>query len=139
MVYFFWCNFKVHLENQSNSKQCVKGRCIIKYWNTVDGMLCFIYYHLDFKKGCWREICNYNFQPLKLLWTIKNHFSTFFVVAISSDISDIFYSGYYWFYENLTSRTKSCFFAVSSIKLFLKIVNLENIWVTSKAKVDSRV
>ena len=29
-------------------------------------MLCYIYYHLDFNKRCWRETWNHIFQPLKL-------------------------------------------------------------------------
>ena len=72
----FLCIFKVYLQNQS--KQCVKGSYIIRYWSTVDGMWCFIYYHLDVNKGYWGEICNHNFQPLKL---IKQDFSNFFVVT----------------------------------------------------------
>ena len=72
----FLCIFKVYLQNQL--KQCVKGSYIIRYWSTVDGMWCFIYYHLDVNKGYWGEICNHNFQPLKL---IKQDFSNFFVVT----------------------------------------------------------
>ena len=70
----FLCIFKVYLQNQS--KQCVKGSYIIRYWSTVDGMCCFIYYHLDINKG---------FQPLKL---IKQDWSNFFVVTFPSDISE---------------------------------------------------
>ena len=68
----FLCIFKLYLQNQS--KQCVKGSYIIRYWSTVDGMWRFIYYHLDVNKGCWEETCNHNFQPLKL---IKQDFSNF--------------------------------------------------------------
>ena len=75
-IYLFLCFFKVYFQNQS--KQCVKGSYIIRYWSTVDGMWCFIYYHLDVNKGYWGEICNHNFQPLKL---IKQDFSNFFVVT----------------------------------------------------------
>ena len=68
----FLCIFKLYIQNQS--KQCVKGSYIIRYWSTVDGMWRFIYYHLDVNKGCWEEKCNHNFQPLKL---IKQDFSNF--------------------------------------------------------------
>ena len=64
--YLFLCIFKVHLQNQSNSKQYVKGSYMVRYWSTVDGMWCYIYYHLDFNKRCWRETWNHIFQPLKL-------------------------------------------------------------------------
>ena len=37
-TYLFWCIFKVHLQNQPNSKQCVKGSCIVRYWSTVDAV-----------------------------------------------------------------------------------------------------
>ena len=92
-IYLSLCIFKVYLQNQS--KQCAKGSYIISYWSTVDEMWCFIYYHLDVSRGFWGETCNHNFQPLKL---IKQDLSTFFVVTFSSDIFDMLYRGYYWFY-----------------------------------------
>ena len=66
---FFLCIFRVHLQNQSYSKQYVKGSYMVRYWSTVDGMWCYTYYHLDFNKGCWRETCNHVFRPLKLFPT----------------------------------------------------------------------
>ena len=57
----FLCIFKVHLQNQSNS-----GNYMTRYWSTVDGMWCYIYYHLDFSKRCWRETLNRTFQLLKI-------------------------------------------------------------------------
>ena len=82
---------------------------------TVDGMWCFIYYHLDVNKGCWGETCNHNFQPLKL---IKQDFSNFFVVTFPSDISDMFYRGCYWFYQNLTKKTKSYILLLARLSCF---------------------
>ena len=84
-------------------------------------------YHLDWNKKCWRKTCNHNFRPLKL-------FPAWF-----SRISTVFYGNFslwhiwqilQWVLVILWEINQ--IFDVSSIKLFLKIVALEKIWVTSK-------
>ena len=76
-------------------------------------------YHLG--KKYWRKTFNHNFRPLNPAWFSR--ISTVFVVTIPCDITDKFYGGYLWFCGSLTRFL---------IKLFLKIVYLEKIWVTSK-------
>ena len=84
-------------------------------------------YNLDWNKKCCRKTCNHNFRPLKL-------FPTWF-----SRISTVFYGNFslwhiwqilHWVLVILWELNQ--IFGVSSIKLFLKIVALEKLWVTSK-------
>ena len=63
----------------------VSSKCISKisqilsnvlwYWGAVDAMWCFIYYHSDLNKRCWRETCKHSFRPLKLFSAKLNRFS----------------------------------------------------------------
>ena len=85
-------------------------------------------YHLDWnQKKCWRKTYNHHFRPLKL-------FPAWF-----SRISIVFYGNFalwhiwqilQWVLVILWKLNQ--IFDVSLIKLFLKIVALEKIWVTSK-------
>ena len=109
----------MYLQNQL--KQCVKGSYIIKYWSTVDGMCCFIYYHLDVNKGCRGKICIHNFQPLKL---IKQDFSIFFVATSRWHVWHIL-QRVLLILSELNQKDQIIWLAVSSIKLFLKTVDLE--------------
>ena len=84
-------------------------------------------YDLDWNKKCWRKTCNHNFRPLKL-----------FPVSFSR-ISTVFYGNFslWHIWQILQSvlvilRELNEIFDAGLIKLFLKIVALENIWVTSK-------
>ena len=82
-------------------------------------------YHLDLKQKCWRKTWNHNFPLLKLFPAFFSRISTVFFGNFS-----LWHMWQIWQWVLVILWELTQIFDVSSIKLFLKIVTLEKIWVT---------